>query len=89
MSNSPVVAAAVAAVTRRRVQTIVVALVVMLSAATSVLALGLFAISQSPFESAFKTNQGAHTTVSFSAAKGHKFKPITTSFNQRTTSIWA
>lgn len=54
-----------AAVRRRRLQSAVIATVVLLTSATTVLALGLLVASSAPFESAFARLHGAHTTASF------------------------
>jgi putative ABC transport system permease protein len=57
------------AVRRRRLQSLVVGAVVLLSSATAVLALGLLAASNAPFERAFARQQGAHATAGFDAGK--------------------
>ncbi|MFG2297918.1 ABC transporter permease [Streptomyces sp. NPDC048603] len=54
-----------AGVGRRRVQTAVIVLTVLLSVASSVLALGLLVASGAPFDRAFARQQGAHLTVQF------------------------
>ncbi len=62
-----VYAAAHAAVSRRRLQTVIVAMVVLLSAATSVLAVGLLVVSHAPFDTAFAAARGAHANVTVSS----------------------
>ncbi|MEV6303298.1 FtsX-like permease family protein [Actinoplanes sp. NPDC051861] len=64
-----VVKAAWAAARRRRLQSLVVFAVVLLSSATSVLALGLLVASSEPFDRAFWNQSGAHATVAFDATK--------------------
>ncbi|GIJ52620.1 ABC transporter permease [Virgisporangium aurantiacum] len=54
-----------AAVRRRRLQSVVIATVVLLTSATTVLALGLLVASSAPFESAFARLHGAHAMASF------------------------
>jgi putative ABC transport system permease protein len=58
-----------AAVLRRRLQGVVVGAVVLLSSGTAVLALGLLAGSNGPFDKAFARLHGAHATVGFDASK--------------------
>lgn len=58
-----------AAVRRRRLQTLVIGTVVLLSTATAVLALGLLAASDAPFDHAFARQSGAHVTASFDAGR--------------------
>ncbi|MFC7762446.1 FtsX-like permease family protein [Catellatospora bangladeshensis] len=60
-------AAARAAVARRRLQTVIVGIVVLLSAATSVLGVGLLVASHGPFDDAFAEAQGAHVAATVSA----------------------
>lgn len=60
-----VLAAARAAVARRRLQTVIVGLVVLLSAATSVLGVGLLVASHGPFDDAFAEAQGSHVSAAF------------------------
>jgi putative ABC transport system permease protein len=57
------------AVRRRRVQSLIIGAVVLLSSGTAVLALGLLAASNAPFDRAFSRQHGAHATASFDAAK--------------------
>ncbi|MBO0867028.1 MAG: FtsX-like permease family protein [Micromonosporaceae bacterium] len=57
--------AALAAVRRRRLQTLVVGAVTLLSVATSLLGVGLLAVSDAPFEHAFAGQAGAHAVASF------------------------
>jgi putative ABC transport system permease protein len=59
------IAVALAAVRRRRLQSGVIGTVVLLTAATTVLALGLLIASSAPFETAFARLNGAHATASF------------------------
>ena len=54
---------------RRRVQTLVIGLVVLISTATGVLALGLVADSNSPFDTAFAAQHGAHLVATVDAGK--------------------
>jgi putative ABC transport system permease protein len=58
-----VAAVAAAAVRRRRLQTGIVGMVVLLTAATSVIALGLLAVSHAPFDAAFARAAGAQVGV--------------------------
>jgi putative ABC transport system permease protein len=58
-----------AAVLRRRLQSLIIGAVVLLSSATTVLALGLLVASQAPFDHAFARQAGAHAVASFDAAK--------------------
>ncbi|BCJ73821.1 hypothetical protein CS0771_33650 [Catellatospora sp. IY07-71] len=62
-----VLAAARAAVARRRLQTVIVGIVVLLSAATSVLGVGLLVASHGPFDDAFAEARGAHAAATISA----------------------
>jgi putative ABC transport system permease protein len=55
------------AVRRRRLQSLVIGAVVLLSTATAVLAVGLLAASDAPFDQAFARQYGAHATGSFDA----------------------
>jgi putative ABC transport system permease protein len=64
----PVLVAARAAVTRRRLQTWIIGVVVLLTATTSVVALGLLAVSHAPFDAAFDRAAGAHLTVTTTTA---------------------
>ncbi|MEU4423783.1 FtsX-like permease family protein [Actinoplanes sp. NPDC024001] len=64
-----VLTAAWAAARRRRLQTLVVFAVVLLSSATAILALGLLVASSAPFDRAFTSQNGAHATAAFDAAK--------------------
>lgn len=57
------------AVRRRRLQTFIIALVLLLSSATVVLALGLLATVDGPYDRAFAQQHGAHLTVSYDPAK--------------------
>jgi putative ABC transport system permease protein len=54
---------------RRRVQTTVICLVVTISTGASVLALGLVVDSNSPFESAFAAQRGAHVVATVNSGK--------------------
>lgn len=58
--------------TRRRLQTVVIGLVLLLSCAASVLALGLVAESQSPFDRAFMAQHGADVTAVFNPARASR-----------------
>jgi putative ABC transport system permease protein len=60
-----VIAVALAAVRRRRLQSLVIGTVVLLTGATTVLAIGLLVASSAPFDSAFARLRGAHATASF------------------------
>ena len=60
-----VFAAARAAVARRRLQSVIVGMVVLLSAATSVVAIGLLVLSNAPYDAAFAKANGAHITAAF------------------------
>jgi putative ABC transport system permease protein len=64
-----VVRAGWAAVRRRRLQSLVIGAVVLLSSGTAVLALGLLAASNAPFDHAFARQHGAHATANFDAVK--------------------
>ena len=55
--------------TRRRLQTLVIGLVLLVSCAASVLALGLVAESQSPFDHAFAAQHGADLTAVINPAR--------------------
>ncbi|MFI0445840.1 FtsX-like permease family protein [Actinomadura sp. 6N118] len=57
------------AVRRRKLQTSIIALVLLLSTATVVLALGLLATVDGPYDKAFAQQRGAHLTVSYDPAK--------------------
>ena len=57
--------AARAAVARRRLQSVIVGMVVLLSAATSVVAIGLLVLSNGPYDAAFAKANGAHVTAAF------------------------
>ncbi|RAY12844.1 ABC transporter permease [Actinomadura craniellae] len=57
------------AVRRRRMQTSIIALVLLLSTATVVLALGLLATVDGPYDRAFAQQRGAHLTVTYDPAK--------------------
>ena len=59
--------AAAGGLTRRRLQTVVIGLVLLVSCAASVLALGLVAVSQSPFDHAFTAQRGADVTAIYPA----------------------
>ncbi|GAA2120998.1 ABC transporter permease [Actinomadura alba] len=61
--------AARAAVRRRRLQTLIIGVVVMVSTATIVLALGLLATVDGPYDKAFARLQGAHLNVSYDGDK--------------------
>lgn len=54
-----------AAVRRRRLQSLVIGAVVLLSSATTVLAIGLLVAASAPFDAAFARQHGAHATASF------------------------
>ena len=54
---------------RRRVQTLVIGLVVLISTATCVLALGLVVDSNSPFDTAFAAQHGAHLVATVDGGK--------------------
>ncbi len=54
-----------AAVARRRLQSLVIGAVALLSTTTVVLAVGLLAASNAPFDHAFARQSGAHATASF------------------------
>ncbi|WP_030174176.1 ABC transporter permease [Spirillospora albida] len=57
------------AVRRRRLQTLIIGVVVLLSTATTVLAMGLLATVDGPYDRAFAQQRGAHLTVSYDAAR--------------------
>ncbi|WP_433473313.1 FtsX-like permease family protein [Spirillospora sp. CA-142024] len=57
------------AVRRRKLQTSIIALVLLMSTATVVLALGLLATVDGPYDKAFARQHGAHLTVSYDPAK--------------------
>ncbi|GIJ69753.1 ABC transporter permease [Virgisporangium ochraceum] len=59
------IAVALAAVRRRRLQSLVIGTVVLLTSATTVLAIGLLVASSAPFDSAFARLRGAHATAGF------------------------
>ncbi|MGI8329284.1 ABC transporter permease [Actinomadura scrupuli] len=61
--------AARAAVRKRRLQTLIIGVVVLVSTATIVLALGLLATVDAPFDKAFARLQGAHLNVSYDGGK--------------------
>ncbi|MEO5875687.1 MAG: ABC transporter permease [Streptosporangiaceae bacterium] len=58
-----------AAVRRRKLQTLIIGVVVLVSTATIVLALGIFATVDKPYDQAFSRVNGAHLTVSYDGAK--------------------
>jgi putative ABC transport system permease protein len=58
-----------AAVRRRKLQTLIIGVVVMISTATIVLALGILATVDKPFDKAFARLQGAHLTVAYDSTK--------------------
>ena len=58
--------------TRRRLQTVVIGLVLLVSCAASVLALGLVAESESPFDHAFAAQHGADITAVMNPARASK-----------------
>jgi putative ABC transport system permease protein len=58
-----------AGVGRRRVQTVVMMLTTMMAVTASVLAAGLLAASQAPFDHAFAKQNGAHLTARFDGTK--------------------
>jgi putative ABC transport system permease protein len=60
---------AVAAAGRRKLQTLIIGVVVLVSTATVVLATGILATVDKPFDQAFSRVRGAHLTVSYDAAK--------------------
>lgn len=57
------------AVRRRRLQTTIITLVLLVSTGTVVLALGLLATVDGPYDKAFARQHGAHLTVSYDPAK--------------------
>lgn len=69
MMPGPVGRAAAGGLTRRRLQTIVIGLVLLVSCGASVLALGLVAVSQSPFDHAFAAQRGADVTATIDPAR--------------------
>ncbi|MBE1878097.1 ABC transporter permease [Myceligenerans pegani] len=64
-----VLALAVGAALRRRLQGVVTATVVLLTSATTVLALALLLASAGPFERAFERQNGAHATAALDPAR--------------------
>ncbi len=54
---------------RRRVQTLAMALTTLLAVATSILAAGVLAASQAPFEHAFAAQHGSQLTAGFNGSK--------------------
>ena len=63
MSAAAVARAARGGLSRRRLQTTVIGLVVLVSTAATVLALGLVAVSNAPFEHAFAAQRGADDLI--------------------------
>jgi putative ABC transport system permease protein len=58
-----------AAVRRRKLQTLIIGVVVLISTATIVLALGILATVDKPFDKAFARLHGAHLTVTYDSTK--------------------
>jgi putative ABC transport system permease protein len=70
MNSGPVLRAVRGGIARRRLQTVVIALVVLISTASTVVALALVVNSEAPFDHAFASQRGADITAAIAPSIG-------------------